>query len=635
MEKQRLMNVYVNNLTMMESVNRIHDMIREKQTSYVVEVNVDVVMKMEKDPYLKKISDEADLTLVDGQPLVWISKMKGNTPIREKISGSDLVPELLDELSRENRSVFILGGLGDTAKKAAKKVKKHYPGMSIAGTYAPPLGFEKDAKEIEKINHLVAKTHPDLLLACFGCPKQEKWIYENYKKCGAIVSVCAGATVDFLAGNIKRAPRWISQCGLEWFYRFLKEPRRLFKRYFIDDIGNCKAGMEIPEFINDFRKMRKMGGGKQMKLGILCTMINGFGRRGYYNSQEIGLGRALARKGHEVMIYKGIDPSEKEEKVQVEKNLTIWYLPMKHLGAHGFMDCKYLDPQLKALFCFGDQQIFLPHVYRWCRRRRIPFVAYVGTAHSLDSNFKSKVMNALFAAGTLRIYKKNPVLAKTSAAKEELRQLGVPHAVIAPVGLDNAVLKKNIPADEKMRLRKEHGFEADDVILCNVSRLSWEKRPLELIDLFLQVKGKKKFKLIIVGNGPLEEELNEKIRKNGLEKEVKIYPNVPYEKMWEIYEMSDYYLNMNKGEIFGMAIMEAVYYKTSVAAIRALGPSVTLKDMKGHKLCENDDEMAEWITGPYPSEKDLQESSEKMAATFTWDRCADAFLQASSEKSSR
>lgn len=77
------------------------------------------------------------------------------------------------------------------------------------------------------------------------------------------------------------------------------------------------------------------------------------------------------------------------------------------------------------------------------------------------------------------------------------------------------------------------------MILCNVSRLSWEKRPLELIDLFLQVKGKKKFKLIIVGNGPLEEELNEKIRKNGLEKEVKIYPNVPYEKMWEIYEMSE------------------------------------------------------------------------------------------------
>ena len=95
--------------------------------------------------------------------------------------------------------------------------------------------------------------------------------------------------------------------------------------------------------------MRKMGGGKQMKLGILCTMINGFGRRGYYNSQEIGLGRALARKGHEVMIYKGIDPSEKEEKVQVEKNLTIWYLPMKHLGAHGFMAVSYTHLTLPTI----------------------------------------------------------------------------------------------------------------------------------------------------------------------------------------------------------------------------------------------------------------------------------------------
>ena len=231
MEKQRLMNVYVNNLTMMESVNRIHDMIREKQTSYVVEVNVDVVMKMEKDPYLKKISDEADLTLVDGQPLVWISKMKGNTPIREKISGSDLVPELLDELSRENRSVFILGGLGDTAKKAAKKGKKHYPGMSIAGTYAPPLGFEKDAKEIEKINHLVAKTHPDLLLACFGCPKQEKWMAEHQGEIDGLM-LGVGAGFDYYAENIKRAPEWMQKSNLEWLYRLMQDPKRLFKRYF-------------------------------------------------------------------------------------------------------------------------------------------------------------------------------------------------------------------------------------------------------------------------------------------------------------------------------------------------------------------------------------------------------------------
>lgn len=105
-----------------------------------------------------------------------------------------------------------------------------------------------------------------------------------------------------------------------------------------------------------------------MKLGILCTMINGFGRRGYYNSQEVGLGRALATMGHEVTIYKGIDPSEEEEKVVVVPGLVVWYLPMRHLGAHGWMPVSALDAETKALFCFGDQQLFLPHIYRWCKR---------------------------------------------------------------------------------------------------------------------------------------------------------------------------------------------------------------------------------------------------------------------------
>ena len=108
--------------------------------------------------------------------------------------------------------------------------------IQIVGTYAPPLGFEKDEKELDKINQMISEVHPALLIACFGCPKQEKWIYENISKYDAKVSVCAGATVDFLAGNVNRAPRWMSEHGLEWFYRFLQEPKRMFKRYFVDDV---------------------------------------------------------------------------------------------------------------------------------------------------------------------------------------------------------------------------------------------------------------------------------------------------------------------------------------------------------------------------------------------------------------
>ena len=110
------------------------------------------------------------------------------------------------------------------------------PGINIVGTYAPPIGFEKDTDELEKINSLISEAAPDILVSCFGCPKQEKWIYENYQNYNATVSVCAGATVDFLAGNVKRAPKWMSEHGLEWFYRFLCEPKRLFKRYFVNDV---------------------------------------------------------------------------------------------------------------------------------------------------------------------------------------------------------------------------------------------------------------------------------------------------------------------------------------------------------------------------------------------------------------
>ena len=110
------------------------------------------------------------------------------------------------------------------------------PNIQIVGTYAPPLGFEGDTNELHNINQIISDVHPDLLIVCFGCPKQEKWIYENIKKYNAKVSICAGATVDFLAGNIQRAPTWMRDYGFEWLYRFLQEPKRLFKRYFIDDI---------------------------------------------------------------------------------------------------------------------------------------------------------------------------------------------------------------------------------------------------------------------------------------------------------------------------------------------------------------------------------------------------------------
>lgn len=235
MAKQPLLNVLVDNLNWGETIQAIDTLIEKGKPSYIVEVNVDVILKIEQDALLKEAADHADMVLVDGKPLIWISKWQ-KRPIKEKISGSDLVQAICKEASRKGYSIFILGGRNNASVQAAHNMRNRYPGLIIAGTYEPPLGFEYDKDEQIRINKMISETHPDILFACLGCPKQEKWVYQNYRKYGAKVSLCAGASVDFMAGRVKRAPKWMSDHGMEWFYRFLKEPKRLFKRYFIDDM---------------------------------------------------------------------------------------------------------------------------------------------------------------------------------------------------------------------------------------------------------------------------------------------------------------------------------------------------------------------------------------------------------------
>ena len=205
MNKQPLLNTYVNNVDMSEAIGAIEEMIAARNKSYVVAVNADVVVKMEQDKYLKEITDKADLTLVDGKPLVWISRWHKH-PVKTKISGSDLVPALCERAAKRGYSIFIIGGAEGIAERAKRNLKKKYKGINVVGTYAPPYGFEKDEAELSRINRMITSAHPDILVVCFGCPKQEKWIFENYRKYNAKVSICAGATVDFLAGNVKRAP---------------------------------------------------------------------------------------------------------------------------------------------------------------------------------------------------------------------------------------------------------------------------------------------------------------------------------------------------------------------------------------------------------------------------------------------
>lgn len=235
MEKQTLLNTVVNDMTMEEVLAWAREVIPLQRSASVVELNVDVVIKIEKDAELRQINRDADLSLTDGMLLVWISRLV-KQPVREKVSGSDLMPALCGLAAKEGLSIYILGGVGDVPRIAAENLREKFPGLKVAGWYSPPKGFEKDEAECARIDAMLDEARPDILFVCLGCPKQEKWLAAHRSRFRSGLCLCAGASVDFAAGNVRRAPKWMSEHGLEWFFRFLCEPKRLFKRYFIDDM---------------------------------------------------------------------------------------------------------------------------------------------------------------------------------------------------------------------------------------------------------------------------------------------------------------------------------------------------------------------------------------------------------------
>lgn len=235
MARMRLMNTEIDNLTMDETLDAIDSLIKEDNCSYVVTPNVDHIVQLEKDEELKRVYENASLILTDGKPLIWISNWY-KTPIKEKISGSDLFPRVCDLAAKKGYTMYLLGAAEGVADKAAKNLMNKYKGLNIVGTYSPPFGFEKDKLELKKIERQIQEVHPDILIVGLGCPKQEKYMYHHCKELDVPISFGLGASIDFEAGNIKRAPRWMSEHGLEWLYRITQDPKRLAKRYLVDDM---------------------------------------------------------------------------------------------------------------------------------------------------------------------------------------------------------------------------------------------------------------------------------------------------------------------------------------------------------------------------------------------------------------
>lgn len=231
----KLFGVRISSITMHEAVNQVLHWCaepRDKGCRYVVTPNVDHVVMYQRQSKLRAAYATASLVLADGAPLVLASRLL-NRGIPERVAGSDLVPKLFQAADKPLR-VFLLGAAPGVADAAAARIHAQWPGVEVVGTYSPPLGFEECDAENMKILQAVGEAQPDLLIVGFGAPKQEYWVHRFRNDLPAKVAICAGATIDFLAGHRRRSPVWMRRAGLEWLHRVASEPRRLAARYIRD-----------------------------------------------------------------------------------------------------------------------------------------------------------------------------------------------------------------------------------------------------------------------------------------------------------------------------------------------------------------------------------------------------------------
>ena len=211
---------------------------REPSCRYVVTPNVDHAVMYQTSSPLREAYAGASLVLADGAPVVLASRLLRKA-LPERVAGSDLVPALFDAASQNNNSekplrVFLLGAGPGVADRAAQVIHRRWSSVEVVGTHSPPMGFQHDDTENQKIIEAIASCQPDLVLVGLGAPKQEIWVSRYTSQIEAKAALCIGATIDFLAGEKSRSPRWMQKIGLEWLHRMATEPSRLVKRYLRD-----------------------------------------------------------------------------------------------------------------------------------------------------------------------------------------------------------------------------------------------------------------------------------------------------------------------------------------------------------------------------------------------------------------
>ena len=229
-ESVKLLNARIDNLTTQELLERL-------DKGVLVTPNVDDIMKHQRDEEFHRMADQAEISVCDSRVVMLAAKLRG-LPLKETIPGSSFFPQYCDyHAKNEKIKIFLLGAKEGVGLKAMDRINARIGRKIVVGAYSPPFGFEKNDAECEKILEILKASGANVVLVGLGNPKQTKWIYKYKDRLPSIdVFMALGATIDFEAGNVKRAPVFFQKLALEWLYRLIQEPKRLWHRYIIEDM---------------------------------------------------------------------------------------------------------------------------------------------------------------------------------------------------------------------------------------------------------------------------------------------------------------------------------------------------------------------------------------------------------------
>ncbi len=217
-------------LTSIQAVEAVGRLVEARTPSHLVSANLNYAMLSCRDPALRRFNETAALVLADGMPLVWASRGL-DRPLPERVAGSDFLFDLADLAADRDFGVFLLGGAPGVGEQAAANLRRRCPGLRIVGVESPPFQPQPDAAQERALVERIRQARPDILLVAFGQPKGELWLARLAEELGVPVTFQVGASLDFAAGRVRRAPNWVRRTGLEWAFRLALEPRRLARRY--------------------------------------------------------------------------------------------------------------------------------------------------------------------------------------------------------------------------------------------------------------------------------------------------------------------------------------------------------------------------------------------------------------------